>query len=113
MDSPLEGEGFEPSVPRKRNLWPKGNAEAVRVKRGSLVRRSFSYGGPTVRIPVPPAKNHVATVDNDRRKRSVAIYQFQRRNSASPRPLAKPSNDVANEAPLTELLSSCAVGREP
>jgi hypothetical protein len=44
--------------------------------------------GPWVRIPSPPAKSHAATVlDNDRRKRSVALYQFQRRNSASPRPL--------------------------
>ena len=50
----VEEAGFEPSVPlaTSRAMWPKGSAEVV--KPGSLVKRSFTHGGPTVRIPPSP-----------------------------------------------------------
>jgi hypothetical protein len=58
-DSPLEGDGFEPSVP--------GTKEPVFVAEGELrtepgqPKRVVSYAVPMVRIHLPPARSLVRT----------------------------------------------------
>jgi hypothetical protein len=56
-DSPLEGDGFEPSVP--------GARETVilrKVNCAGIDRAAKKFGGvPMVRIHLPPAKSHLRT----------------------------------------------------
>jgi hypothetical protein len=79
-DSPLEGEGFEPSVPRQQDLrkhrdrprsvpppaWRKLSPSRERNCRsdrtGDLEKRSPSLEGPLVRIHLPPTESRQRTI---------------------------------------------------
>jgi hypothetical protein len=60
-DSPLEGTGFEPSVPlAKMRGFFDGTAMPQRRK-GQSRNGVGILGGPMVRIRLPPAKSHLRT----------------------------------------------------
>ena len=58
-DSPLEGDGFEPSVPRKKQ--PFLAAPLVPVIRLPQQKPALSCQGPMVRIHLPPAASQERT----------------------------------------------------
>src|ERR1700752_2251439 len=58
-DSPLEGDGFEPSVPHtKQPFWLLPFGPAIRLPRQ---KPALSCQGPKVRIHFPPAESRVRT----------------------------------------------------
>src|SRR4029077_16922734 len=58
-DSPLEGDGFEPSVPHKKQPFL---AAPVRSRNSpSATKPALSCRGPMVRIHLPPAESQVRT----------------------------------------------------
>jgi hypothetical protein len=55
MDSPLEGDGFEPSVPGTKE--PVFVAEGELRDRTGAAKKVVSYAVPMVRIHLPPAES--------------------------------------------------------
>jgi len=53
-DSPLEGDGFEPSVPLARVSLDSRGGEGASGRSDRLERRRPFHGGPVVRIRLPP-----------------------------------------------------------
>src|SRR5712671_7552190 len=64
VDSPLEGTGFEPSVPRER-LVPSFSFTPTfplaRVNRPDPIPKAYITRGPMVRIRLPPAESLLRT----------------------------------------------------
>src|SRR5207302_3903890 len=55
LDSPLEGDGFQPSVPRQiRSVFETANPSPIRFD-------CLATQEPTVRIHLPPAGSHLRT----------------------------------------------------
>ena len=75
MDSPLEGDGFEPSVPRKKQ--PFLAAPLVPVIRLPQQKPALSCQGPMVRIRFPPPESQAKSVDRAALSRT-GIFSFTR-----------------------------------
>src|ERR1700749_4656674 len=89
-DSPLEGDGFEPSVPHKKTTLLAARA---RSRNSPSARKTGSFvPGPMVRIHFPPAGSQVRT----RHRGSAINVRCHRSAIISPRKFAKLRKSIYN-----------------